>query len=483
MSTNNIKQKRSENAEQLTNFKVYSINNDDLHSNQNNYNSYAKTYNQKKNYTAASHKNISKFVNKNIKNNDSNSSTNNNTNNNQKNLILQKNNKIPTNTITKGSFIKSFSIKKRHKQNSICKNLNKSMNFGFNDVKKIINSNKNNISSISIDLTRSKSRGNRIDILRKKTVDDKDNISNFGNNLYEFLLKNFPFNFIEFDKIFFNLNEIIHCGDNCILYKGKYLHNEVCIKEFKNINKIEKEDADKVKKEIIISINLHHINIINTIGYSFNNQKTKVFLILDYIKNNNLKTFIEKNKNNFSTKQKLKFIYEISLGIEYLHLNNVKIIHRDIKSSNILLDNNLHCKLCDFGMSKYYINKNENIKTKTENNYKTNSQSTLFWMAPEYLCDGIFNTKSDIYSFGILIWEIFMEDTNPYKNVNINDYLLGNKDVVYKQRPIIKEENFKECNEIKELMISMWDQNFEKRPNIEDILNLLEELNKKYDFL
>ena len=469
--------------EQLTNFKVYSINNDDLHNNQNNYNSYAKSYNQKKNYIANSHKDISKFVNKSIKNNDSNNSTNNNTNNNQKNLILSKNNKIPINTIAKGNVIKSFSIKRRHKNNSISKNMNKSMNLGFNDVKKNINT-KNNNSSISIDFTRNRSKNNRLDILRKKTVDDKDNyINNFGNSLYEFLLKNFPFNFIEFNKIFFNINEIIHYGDNCIIYKGKYLHNEVCIKEFKNINIIQNEDANNIKNEIIISINLHYKNIINTIGYSFNNQKTKVFLILDYMKNKNLKTYIEKNKNNLPIKQKLKFIYEISLGIEYLHLNNVKIIHRDIKSSNILLDNDFQCKLCDFGMSKYYNNENESIKTKNENNYKTNSQSTLFWMAPEYLCDGIFNTKSDIYSFGILIWEIFMEDTNPYKNVNINDYLLGNKDVVYKQRPLIKDEYFNECKEIKELMISMWEQKPEKRPNIEEILNLLEELNKKYDFL
>ena len=481
MSTNNIKQKKFENIEQLKNFKVYSINNDDLYSNQNSFNSYAKAYSQKKNYTAASYKKISKFVNKNIKNNDSNNSTNNNTNNNQKNFIPDKNNKILTNTIDKGNIMKSFSLKRRHKNNSISKNLNKSMNFEFKDIKSSINSSKN--SSISIDFKRKKSKSNRLDNLNIKNVENKNNISNFGNYFCEFLLKNFPFNFIEFNKIIFNLNEIIHYGDNCILYKGKYLHNEVCIKEFKNMNKIQKEDAEKVKNEITISINLHHKNIINTIGYSFNNQKTKIFLIFEYMKNKNLKYFIEKNKNIFQIKQKLKLIYEISLAIEYLHLNNIKIIHRDIKSSNILLDNDLHCKLCDFGMSKYYDNKNENIKTKIENNYKTNSQSTLFWMAPEYLCDGIFNSKSDIYSFGILIWEIFMEDTNPYKNVNINDYLLGNKDVVYKQRPLINEENFNECKEIKELMTSMWEQNPKKRPSIEKILNFLENLNKKYDFL
>ena len=104
-------------------------------------------------------------------------------------------------------------------------------------------------------------------------------------------------------------------------------------------------------------------------------------------------------------------------------------------------------------------------------------------MSPEYLCDGIINEKCDIYSFGILIWEIFMEDTSPYKNININDYLLGNKDIVYNNRPIINDIYFQECPEMKELMQLMWNQDYNKRPNIEYILNFLENLNNKYPFL
>ena len=207
------------------------------------------------------------------------------------------------------------------------------------------------------------------------------------------------------------------------------------------------------------------------------------------MKNKSLKSYIDSNKGNIPLKQKLLFIFEISLAIEYMHTRKYKILHRDIKSSNILLDDNLHCKLCDFGMSKYYKNenatksKNEEGNNNSINNYQTNSQSTLFWMSPEYLCDGIINEKSDIYSFGILIWEIFMEETNPYKNININDYILGNKEIVYNKRPIINDENFKECPKIKELICLMWNNDYNKRPNIESILNLLEDLNNKYSFL
>ena len=162
-----------------------------------------------------------------------------------------------------------------------------------------------------------------------------------------------------------------------------------------------------------------------------------------------------------------------------MYNSNSKILHRDIKSSNILLDDNLHCKICDFGMSKCFNldNNSENNSNNMSTNYQTNSQSTLFWMSPEYLCDGIINEKSDIYSFGILVWEIFMEDTNPYKNVNINDYFLGNKDVVYNKRPIINDKYFKECPEMKKLMELMWNKNYNERPDIECILNFLEKLN------
>ena len=325
-------------------------------------------------------------------------------------------------------------------------------------------------------------------IKRNKISNKKNN--NIKNYLYDTLISTLPFFCLNFNDIIYNLNNIIYYSEDSTLYRGKYFHNDICIKEIKNINILKKDELNKIKNEIDISIKLHHKNILNTFGFCFNQKKTKIFIISEYMKNKSLKIFIDSNKRNISLKQKLLFIYEISLAIEYMHSRLYKILHRDIKSSNILLDDNLHCKLCDFGMSKYYYNNNkistnnqESNNNNLNTNYQTNSQSTLFWMSPEYLCDGIINEKCDIYSFGILIWEIFMEDTSPYKNININDYLLGNKDIVYNNRPIINDIYFQECPEMKELMQLMWNQDYNKRPNIEYILNFLENLNNKYPFL
>ena len=351
-----------------------------------------------------------------------------------------------------------------------------------------------NKSKYSINILYRKRINNSIDNLKGSINKNKNKINNKKNNnsenyLYKNLISLYPFYYLDYNDLKYNLNDIIYFSDDSTLYKGKYFHNDVCIKEIKNINYLSEKELDIIQNEIDISLKLHHKNIINTLGYSFNSNYTKIFIISEYMKNKSLKSFIDSNKGNIPLKQKLLFIFEISLAIEYMHTRKYKILHRDIKSSNILLDDNLHCKLCDFGMSKYYKNenatksKNEEVNNNSINNYQTNSQSTLFWMSPEYLCDGIINEKSDIYSFGILIWEIFMEETNPYKNININDYILGNKEIVYNKRPIINDEYFKECPKIKELICLMWNNDYNKRPNIESILNLLEDLNNKYSFL
>ena len=380
-----------------------------------------------------------------------------------------------------------------HKKNlslRIHEKLKNRKNKSISSERKISPENKNKYSK---SILYRKRQTNSIDRINDSIEKKRKNINKMNNNiknyLYDNVVSSLPFYYLNFDDLKYDLNDIIYFSEYSTLYRGKYFHNDICIKEIKNIINLEETELDKIKNEIDISLKLHHKNIINTLGYSFNQKKTKIYIISEYMKNKSLKYFIETKKGNIPLKQKLLFIYEISLAIEYMHSRNYKILHRDIKSSNILLDDNLHCKLCDFGMSKYYFN-DKSLKLNIDGsnnslstNYQTNSQSTLFWMSPEYLCDGIINEKSDIYSFGILIWEIFMEDTNPYKNININDYLLGNKEIVCNKRPIINDDNFKECPKIKELIQLMWNNDYNKRPDICYILNLLEDLNNQYSFL
>ena len=385
--------------------------------------------------------------------------------------------------INQSSFINSKN--KMNNFNRINSNNSNSNRFRTSSIKKneknininldSINSHRKIISSFTVN-TKKKNKSKSVENESYKEKEIKKQNDNLDLKLFFNSLQiNLNFLNIPFNELNILKSNIIHYSDLSTIYKSKYLKIDICIKEYKNISKMEKNDIENIKNELQLLISIRHPNIINIIGYSFNNNYNDIYLIFEY-KKYSLKNLLENNSINFTIKQKLKIIYEIALAISYLHSRENKIYHRDLKSGNILLDENYNCFICDFGMSKY------NKKNNSYNNlYKTNSQSTPYWMAPEFICEGLFNEKSDIYSFGILIWEIFMKDTIPYKNVNLFDFILGNKDVVYNIRPIILDKKIKDCFEIKYLIEKMWDNDMKKRPNINEVVDFIEKLREKYN--
>lgn len=210
-------------------------------------------------------------------------------------------------------------------------------------------------------------------------------------------------------------------------------------------------------------MSLRHPNIITFIGYCYN--KNNFYLVTEFMENKSLKYVLENKRINLTLFDKLNMCLDISLAIYYLHTRSPLVLHRDLKSSNCLVNKNNNVKLCDFGLSKIYENSER----------QTNSSSTLFWMAPEFIVERIFNEKSDIFSLGILFWEVFMRDTIPYKGMNELTFLLGDIEVL-KKRPLIPE-NFDP--EIRKLIESCWTMDYNKRPNISTVVEIIEDLIKK----
>ncbi len=206
-------------------------------------------------------------------------------------------------------------------------------------------------------------------------------------------------------------------------------------------------------------MSLRHPNIVTFIGFSTN--KSNFYLITEYMEKKSLKSILDLKNEDFTLKEKVLICLDISIGLYYLHSRNPKVLHRDLKSANCLVDKYNRVKLCDFGLSKIYEN----------SNHQTNSISTYFWMAPEYLQYGKFNEKSDIYSLGILFWEIFMKDSLPYKDIEENCFLIGESNA-WEKRPLFKEPF---DNNIKNLIEKCWHKNPEERPEIKKII---EKLNK-----
>jgi serine/threonine protein kinase len=161
-------------------------------------------------------------------------------------------------------------------------------------------------------------------------------------------------------------------------------------------------------------------------------------------------------KMNIPWTLRYQFAYEIALGMDHIHSWNV--IHRDLKSGNVLITEHYHCYIIDFGISR-----------SNRSNRMTLNLGTTSWMAPEILDgDGRYTPAVDVYSYGMLLWEIAAR-TRPHQNmitVNITDSVLKG------WRPEIPPD----CPPtFARLIERSWDHNPQKRPTFAQIAAILKE--------
>ncbi|TYI96131.1 hypothetical protein E1A91_D01G049000v1 [Gossypium mustelinum] len=146
---------------------------------------------------------------------------------------------------------------------------------------------------------------------------------------------------------------------------------------------------------------IHHVNVVQLIGFCVEGKKQA--LVYDFMTNRSLDKFIFSTGNNSLSWQKMfEIVVGVGRGIEYLHNGcAMKILHFDIKPHNILLDDNFHPKVSDFGLAKLYPVDDSIISL-------TAARGTFGYMAPELFYKNIGNIsyKADIYSFGMMLMEI-----------------------------------------------------------------------------
>ncbi|XP_047147987.1 senescence-induced receptor-like serine/threonine-protein kinase [Vigna umbellata] len=153
------------------------------------------------------------------------------------------------------------------------------------------------------------------------------------------------------------------------------------------------------QSEAKLLMHVHHRNVVSLVGYC-DESDTKA-LIYEYLSEGNLQQKLsDKNPIFLEWTQRLKIAMDAANGLDYLH-NGCKppVIHRDLKTSNILLDENMHAKISDFGVSKTFANDNDTYVT-------TYPAGTPGYLDPEFYCSGTLNKKSDVYSFGIILLEL-----------------------------------------------------------------------------
>ncbi|KAH9414849.1 hypothetical protein DERP_012439 [Dermatophagoides pteronyssinus] len=216
-------------------------------------------------------------------------------------------------------------------------------------------------------------------------------------------------------------------------------------------------------KEARLQFYLDHPNIIRIYGLSMNHRK--IYLVMEYASGKSLQELLQ--KHNLSPTIIINFAKQISSAMEYLHNFKPKpIIHRDLKSSNILLDQPIgegrwlekQLKLTDLGLAREL----------TDSTSMMTPCGTYAWMAPESITHSKFSKASDVWSFGVVLWELLTAEI-PYKNIAgaAVAYGIGNRQLTL---PIPKN-----CpEELKHILQECWQQEPSLRPSFQKIRNDLE---------
>ncbi|KAG6737926.1 hypothetical protein POTOM_059458 [Populus tomentosa] len=209
--------------------------------------------------------------------------------------------------------------------------------------------------------------------------------------------KNQPFTYTEIVSITNNFQTIIGEGGFGKVYLGNL--NDGRQVAVKLLSQSSRQGYKEFLAEVQLLMIVHHRNLVSLVGYC--NEKENMALVYEYMANGNLKDqLLENNTNMLNWRARLQIAVDAAQGLEYLH-NGCRppIVHRDLKSSNILLTENLQAKIADFGLSKAFANEGDSHVT-------TVPAGTPGYIDPEFRASGNLNKKSDVYSFGILLCEL-----------------------------------------------------------------------------
>ncbi|XP_071714251.1 wall-associated receptor kinase 5-like [Rutidosis leptorrhynchoides] len=270
----------------------------------------------------------------------------------------------------------------------------------------------------------------------------------------------------------FNDANLIGQGGYGTVYKGHLGKNTlVAIKKAKVIDQ---SQINQFVNELIILSQIDHPNIVMLVGCCL---ETHVpLLVYEYISNNNLRHHIDMNRK-LTFEKRIKIAIETAEALEYMH-STMRIIHRDVKPSNILLNSDFTVKVSDFGISTFVPNGDTHLSTFVK--------GTIGYLDPEYFRTGKLTEKSDVYSFGVVLIELITGTEIHSMEISLTVY---NGAAAYltsllKQNALdrvlddeLKEDKYAEVAKcVVKIAISCLDLEGKKRPTMNEVKQELEKL-------
>ncbi|XP_006812809.2 hepatocyte growth factor receptor-like [Saccoglossus kowalevskii] len=272
---------------------------------------------------------------------------------------------------------------------------------------------------------------------------------------------------IDSSKLKLHYNDVYGKGHKGMVIRGTLKTKNMDYRNSRDVavkilkNDMDLNDVRRFIEEGLLMKDFDHPNVLSLIGVCVEKDGAPL-IVLPFMKNGDLKAYIDNPNKVFSVKNLATYALHVARGMAYL--SDRKCVHRDLAARNCMVDEKEVVKVSDFGLSRdlyesdYYSSLDKSV------------QLPVRWMAPESFRKKIYTSKSDVWAFGILLWELLTRGETPYGAVqswDILNYLnKGNR----LQKPMYAPD------ELYRLMQKCWEDDPNERPNFHTIVRDLEKL-------